>query len=232
MSTTQTLNTGYSDCELCPGKISAGMQGATGGQGRGCGSWSPCPPPSPNRQMKAASVIDSALRATRETGWGGPGWGWLRAPGICSAGVASPGPDAWMRPAPAETSARPHGDPRAAPHALVIQPFSNWNRLAINAREARPIRLPRSPPGWRESKRKKPVIIWNSGANPESCSPSSCRPLGLGFQASRLLFSRDYLWNRGSPSLSLISVPHVATLYTKVCCAWCWWWRWRGEVGS
>lgn len=72
MSATQTLNSGYSDCELCPGKISAGMQGATGGQRRGCGSWSPCPPSSPNRQMKAASVIDSALRATRETGWG---WG-------------------------------------------------------------------------------------------------------------------------------------------------------------
>ena len=69
MSTTQTLNTGYSDCELCPGKISAGMQGATGGLGRGCGSWSPCPPPSPNRQMKAASVIDSALRALTARSW-------------------------------------------------------------------------------------------------------------------------------------------------------------------
>ena len=69
-STTRTLNTGYGDCELCPGKISAGMQGARGGRGRGCGSWSPCPPSSRNRQMKAASVIDGALRATRETGRG------------------------------------------------------------------------------------------------------------------------------------------------------------------
>lgn len=71
-STTRTFNTGYSDCELCPGKISERMQGARGGRGRGCGSGSPCPPSSPNRQMKAAFVIDGALRATRETGWGSP----------------------------------------------------------------------------------------------------------------------------------------------------------------